>query len=79
MIPVRIMQAPHKIEFTLPKIQAPPQWNPVIAHERNFGEHKEKIGKKYYETYVVPDQQKWKSPSVPMQLTEEENHKEDHE
>lgn len=65
------------MNFQLPKVQAPPQWNPIVANERHFGEHKEKVGTAYYETFIVPEQKKWKNPTAPLVLTAEQVAKEE--
>ena len=77
MIPVNIVQPPNQVKFAMPKVIAPPEWNPSVAHERHFGEHKEKVGTQYYETFVLPEQKKWKHPSVPLVLTDEQAVKEE--
>ena len=77
MVPILIVQPPNQVAFALPKVQSPPQWDPVVAHEINFGEHKEKVGTHYYETFVLPEQKKWKNPSAPLNLTAEQSAKED--
>lgn len=75
LIPVKILQPATQVEFAMPKIQAPPYWNPVVCQERHFGEHKEKVATHYHDTYVLPDLRKWTKPDQPENRVEKEKKK----